>query len=329
MPAFTLQVRDVKNSLAIKSAAGLCSGSDEFMATLNEVVSRLLDRGGWWNTEFKMRLCIYNSCITWPGIVGTVNGVRSACTDHQIRNNWYDILGPLDCAWSCDRTISDSGTAATYNDISGTDGKYIRIYPTKLEDVGKTVTIFGIGPDSQPLQQKINGVWQRGVTLTLAVPFVQSAVLVQRIDSVVKEVTQANVLAYEYESSTGYQRDIALWEPTETNPQYRRSKVHGYCSIPTGCSEEDGIVRKTIEALVKLNFRDLVNDEDFVPIGNLYALKQGFQAIRLEEANQDAAAGQKWLSAVDQLNMELRDKLPGPQTTVRVNMTGRMITSPM
>ena len=325
---FTLQLRDVRNSLAIKSVAGVCTDSPEFLALVNEVVQRLLLRGGLWNTEFLLRVCIYNSCITWPRIVGTVLGVRSCCGDHQMRNNWYSIIGPRDCQWSSSYTISDQNTAATYNDISGSEGKYIRLYPTKREDVGKTVTLFGIDPGSQPLQQKINGVWQRGITLTLQIPFVQSAVLVQRIDSVVKEVTQANVLAYEYESSTGYQRDIALWEPTETHPEYRRSKVHGYCQIPTGCSESNGVTLKTIEALVKLNFYDVVNDEDFMPIGNIYALKQGLQALRLEEANQDAQAGQKWLSAVDQLNMELRSRIPGQQTMIRVNPTGRSIVSP-
>lgn len=327
--AFTLQLRDARNSLALKSIVGTCTDGEDFRALLNEAMRRLLRRGGWWNTEFLMRLCIYNGCLVWPRIVGTVLGVKTSCGDHPLRNNWYSIIGPAGCDAICDNTIYDVGTSATYNAISGSDGKYIRVYPTKLEDQNKTITLFGLDSNGQPLQEKVGGVWQRGLTLIMKVPYVQSPILISRIDSVTREQTQANVIMYEYDTTTDTQRDIALYEPTETNPQYRNSKINGYCSIPTGCSEENGIVRKTIQALVKLNFQDVVAEEDFLPIDNIDAIKFALQAIRLEEANQDEAAEIKLMKAVSELNFELRQKLPGNQTTVRVNPTGRMIYSPI
>src|SRR5262245_51118952 len=221
--AFTIQLRDARASLALKSISGVCSSDDEFLALLNEAMRRLLRRGGWWNTEFLMRLCVYNKCITWPRIVGTVLGTRFCNGSFDLRNNWWNIVGPFGCnnagpdTFRSSFTISDNGTAPIYNDLTGTSGKYIRIYPTKIQDQGKTITLFGLTTGSQPLQQLVDGRWERGLTLTLQAPYVQSTVLVRRIDSVVKEITEANVLMYEVDPTDAtLVRDIALYEPTET-----------------------------------------------------------------------------------------------------------------
>lgn len=329
--SYTLQLRDARNSIQLKNISGLCSDSDEFVSVLNEAMRRLDRRGNFFDRDRLMEFCVYNGCITWPRMVGTVLGVRPCgCDSMDIRNNWYNILGPRNCnnfraAW----VMKDHGTAPAYNDISGEDGKYIRIYPTKREDVGKTVTLFGVDGNGQPLQEKVGNIWRRGVTLTIQAPYIQSSMLIKRISSVVKEATQANIIVYEYESSTGYQRDIALYEPSETHPNYRRSIIDGFCNFPGPLEESNGVRWKKIEALVKLKFVEVSSDEDFLPISNLDAIKFAIQAIKLEEANQDDEAEVKIAKAIRELNFELRDKNPGPQTTVKINPIGRYLANPI
>ena len=280
-----------------------------------------------------MKLCIFNQCVVFPRIVGTVLGARFCSGDYQIRNQWWEIIGARNCCpnFTSTNTFADTGTTATYRELTGADtGKYIRFYITKTQDAGKEITLFGTVPGNQPIQQNIDGRWQRGYTLTLKAPYVQTPFLVSRIDSVVKQITQANVLGYEVDPDTASLRDIALYEPTETHPMYRKSTIQNYCCIPTGCSTEaNGVILKAMEILAKLNFYEVINDEDFLPMSNMDALKFAIQAIRLEEANQDQAAGLKWAEAVLELNMELREKYPGNQTVVRVRSEPRAVLSAM
>jgi len=67
---------------------------------------------------------------------------------------------------------------------------------------------------------------------------------------------------------------------------------------------------------------------DFLAISNFRALKLGIQAVKLEEANDDAAAQVKWLLAVKELNLEHDDEQPKKQEPIRINL-GRVLTNPI
>lgn len=331
---YTYTLQTAKES-ALKNIAGVCADSEQFIEYVNEAQRRLMRRGNWFDTDQVVKLCIYNGCITWPRYVSTVLGVRFSCMDDniQIRNNWFAILGPRTCSWHGSDlvTMRDAGTGPTYNDITGEDGKIIRAYIEKQADIGKTIKIFGINAATNlPLQEKdANGDWVDGITLTLAKTPAASTVLVRKITSVIKERTQGNVFLYEYDSTTGLMRDLALYEPSETNPRYRKSKIHNFCSVPSPCQESDGVRNRSMEALVKLEFIPVVVDSDWLYVDNFDALKLSIQAIRLEEANDDEAAEGKWIKAIRELNFDLRNKTPGAQTTVRIRPVGQRITSPI
>lgn len=328
--AYQYQLKDARDSLALKSIAGICTDTNEFVAILNEAMRRLNRRGNFFDTEQLARFCLHNGCITWPRYIGTILGVKfCTCSPSEIRNNWYAILGPRGCnRWMSSHTVRDNGTASTYAEITG-DGKYIRAYLMKNEDAGKAVRLYGVDSNGQPLQEKVNGAWRPGLTLRLQAPYAQTTVLVRSITSVTKDVTQGNVLLYEYDTTSATLRDIALYEPSETNPRYRRSVIDGFNCIPTACSENDGVRLRTVEVMVKLNFIDVRDDYDFLPIDNFDAIKFMIQAIRLEEANQEGQAEQKIVKAIREMNFELRDRSPGQQATIRVNMVGRQISNPI
>lgn len=329
---FQYQLSDLKANTALKTIAGTCSSTAQFLSLVNEAMRRLDRRGNFFDTEQLMRVCVYNGCITWPRFVGTVLGVKfCSCPDSVLRNNWYAMMGPRDCnyGWTGTHTIRDNGTAPTYNDITGEDGKVLRVYITAKADVGKTITFYGIDTNGQPLREKVSGVWQPGMTLTLASPYVQSTTVVKRIESVVREATQGRVYVYEYDSASDTIRDLAFYEPGETNPRYRRSFIKNFNCIPTQCGETDGVTYRSLEALVKLQFVEVVSDYDFLPIDNVDAIKLMVQAIRLEEENKDELAEVKIAKAIRELNFELRNKLPGQQSTIRINPVGRTILNPI
>lgn len=333
--AYQYTVADAKGSY-LKSIAGVCTNSQQFLDWLNEATERLMDAGNWWGTEQLAQFCLYNQCITWPRYVGTVVGVRKCGENVEIRNHWYNIIGPArGCCGSftnfeCVDVLKDVNTSPLFNDITGGNaGKLIRVYAQKRNDLGKVITIFGEDANGQPLQYKdSNNNWQMGLRIILAAPYATTTVYVRRITSVLKEVTQGNVLMYEYDPVTDLLRDIALYEPNETNPRYRRSVWSGL-HISGSCRGVDDLPLQKIEALVKLQYFPVANDNDFLLIDNFPALKFMLQCIRHEENGQTAEAGAFEQKAIRQMNLRDRDKMPSQQTAIYVDPVGNTICNPI
>lgn len=336
---------DAMNSGPLKTVAGVCSNSDTFKDLVNEVQERLWRRGNWWNSEWPVKVCIHNHCITWPRWVGTVLAMRSCDGAWDMQNRWYGMIPRESCAswempfdWmssSRRQTVAfDGGTCPIYNDITGTTGKLARYYVRNHADIGKKIKIHGLGYGNQPLQEFINGAWEDGITITAAAPFGTNSQLITKIIATPREATSGMGYLYSYDQTTQELVDLAQYEPSETNPQYRRSRVDGYCDnygrkqLVNGQSDAERRIVQ-IEALVKLQFIPAVSVNDFLFIDVIPAIKLGIQAVKLEEANQDDSARRKWLLAIDELNMEDRDKVPSQQTVVVESvMGGRAILSP-
>lgn len=340
--AYRYQLSDLKKGTLL-NIAGSCTNSDDFVDTANEVQRRLLRRGNWYDTEWIVKLCVHDGCVTWPRYVGTVLAARF-CDGiiSDVKNRWYSIIGgahalnPYQVGY--DLTFEDIGNAPTYNQVwPGDNGKLIRYYVVHDNDVGKTIKIFGKKIGGQPLQEvDANGDYVDGITITSAKPYGTSSVYVSHIDSVVREKTQGMAYLYEYDSTNDVLRDLAAYEPNETNPSYRRSRIQNFCCAPkctvtTTVSGTDYDVKTaSIQALVKLEHFDLENDSDFLLIDNYEAFKFGFQAVKLEEANDDAAAEVKWTKATRELNLQLRDKNPANSTAVRMSViNGCTILNPI
>jgi len=350
--AYQLQLSNLKQS-TVRTIAGVCADSTQFVQMANEVQRRLLRRGGWFDTEWLVKLCLSNGCVAWPRYVSTVLSARM-CDGGvaDVKNKWYSIIGGatglngsgggfgyggVDYSTWGDIVFEDNGTVPTYNRVSGTTGKLIRYYVKYHNDIGKTITLYGKKYGGQPLQHlDADGNWVDGLVITAAAPFATTTVLVTQIDAVVREATQGEARLYEYDADTDLLRDLALYEPNETNPRYRSSKISNWCGVP-GCTKTttvDDVDYQTknasIEVLVKLAHFDLVNDNDFLLIDNLDAFKFGFQAVKLEEMNDEQGAEVKWMKAVRELNLELREKNPDQQIPVFVNVIGGcVLTNPI
>jgi hypothetical protein len=213
--------------------------------------------------------------------------------------------------------------------VSGNTGKFIRYHVVKAEDYGKTITIYGKQYGGQPLQQLVNGVTENGLTITATNPMAQTTTLVTKIDSVVRQATVGMTYLYEYDPATTKLRMLAIYEPSETNPRYRRMAIPnaGNCCR----ADENGERRWQIEALVKLQFIPVVAEGDFLLISNFDALAMAIQSIKARRANDLALARESMKDAIECLNFELRNKSPSDQLAVRVNIMGSnsILTSPI
>jgi len=354
---FTYQLKNARDDSAIQKIAGVCATGNQYRDYINEATRQLMNRGGWVGQEVLMRLCTTSCDCVFPRYVGTVLGLRPACGDYiDIRNHWWAILAPnygngYGNGWG-DGVYGGWGTGAygygynasgyagylpdaidtnsvpIFNQVSGNTGKLIRYHVVNVEDLGKTITIYGKKYGGQPLQQQIDGVTVNGLTITAATPIAQTTELVTKIDSVVRQSTVSPAYLYEYDTTTGKLRMLAAYEPSETNPSYRHMRIP---SVGSCCRNDGEETRYQVEALVKLEFVPVVSDEDFLLISNFDALAMMIQSIRAREANDMQLSRTMFAAAIDELNFELRNKSPSDQLSVRVNIAGSnsILTSPI
>lgn len=316
----------------LRDIANVCPSSDDFKSLVNDATRMLMRRGNFWGTVQKVQICTYNGCITWPRFVGTVLATNVCKHPVPIWNNWFafEPIGPHDFMsgafsfsnGSCHGNVftENDGVVAVFNQIPCGSPHAIRVFPSVRADIGKQITIYGIDSNGQTVRTKVNGVWQDGVTVTLAIPFVDTPILFQSVTRISKPLTQGVVRYYQVDAANNVLLDLVSHDPSETEPVYRHSRIAG---LRSGCNNQcntdsacNGI--RSITALIKLEFQPVVLDSDLIYIENLDAVKDMVMSIREKEAGHFQQAVALEASAIHELNLQLRDKFPNTQIPVNV-----------
>lgn len=289
---------------------------------INDATRRLLIRGDWVGTVVPIHLCVKKGCVVFPRYVDKVRRINICKNAIPIKGHWYEFLqyqsrmcnsGFGWYGWlGPEAHMSMSGWTPCYSDIWA-DGRLVRVFAQYQQDIGKTVTIFGVDNNDQPLRRQNPDLsWSEGWVITIASPYGTTANYVRRIDRVAKEVTQGNVWCYAYDPVANLMEDLAVWEPSETNPTYPRYRL----SLPACCTGTECDTAKSAVALVKLKYVPVVTDTDLVLIDNIGALKLMIQAIRAEESGDRTSARGFEMDAIRELNLELADEVPDDQIPV-------------
>jgi hypothetical protein len=319
----------------IKKIAGCCPDSDDFRELCSDAVRQLLTRGNFFGSVQAIEACIYNECVVWPREVGTPLALNTCGQYVPLSNNWFRFVpvGPGGLqrdGWGWDGCNvcgningGDNGIAVVFNNVPCGQGRYIRAYPSVLADIGKTITIFGIDTNGQTIRTKdADGIWQEGVTLTLAKPFVSTPFQVREITRVLKEVTQGVVRLYQYDASADLLHDCAVYQPTEISPDYRTTKISNLNQFKQKCGSQVCNGLKSLRALVKLQHVPIEVDSDLVLIDNIDALALAIQAAKQSDGYDSDGSEKLMARAVHELNLQLRDKFPIEQTTISINPFG-------
>jgi hypothetical protein len=238
------------------------------------------------------------------------------------KNSWYEFdavlpehvnhwnrFGTFDC--NCNLALVDSGTSPVFNQIPCSLLRYLQFYITQPSDVGKTITIFGVdGNGLEILTTRSDGTIQPGLVLSLALPFVQTPTPIQRVDRIIKDVTDGPIYGYQFDGL--HKWPLATYAPSETLPDYRTSRLNcGQVCCPS-----------QISAFIKLEFVKATRPDDLILIDNLDALALGMQSAKLADAYDSQGAETMMARAVHELNLDLRNKLPIDQIPVRFSPQG-------
>jgi hypothetical protein len=153
--------------------------------------------------------------------------------------------------------------------------------------------------------QDLNGAWYDGELVNITLGGATTLHQFVSVTSVQKPVTNGTVRVWNGLTL------VAMYEPDETRPWYRRSLVTGLADTTTEPS--------TVEVLAKLRFIPVAVDTDWLSIGNGPAIKFMVMAILKEERNLPQEAAYFEAKALDELHAELKThEGAGRVSTLRV-----------
>lgn len=218
------------------------------------------------------------------------NGYLNTTTCRTRRPHWQSL------------GITDRGEYPAFRDLTEAEGgRTVRVRATNPLDAEGTVRTLIQGTDiydeiiySQNSSERVTGTY-----LTLADPFVDTAIPLKTLTGIQKDVTLGQVQYYDVDPSTGDESLILTMEPGETVAGYRRYYLSG---LPSACNPviRDSSNRPVVQVqgLVKLNLLPVSVDSDYLLIQNAEAIIAECQSARystmdLPNAKQMAFAAHK------------------------------------
>lgn len=296
----------------IPAIANLAPTDSRLTDLINEAQQRLITRGKFHNLTHRYAMCLTDGCLTLPRQVATVEAAWVCNHPILIRNQWFEYLqsgygmqGEGNCSnghcHPCGgANLIDRGFVCVFADIIGINKK-IKVYADVAEDADAKILLQGYDENNNWIRTQVSGEWVDGEYVAISNTPATSTKFFSSLVSVQKPETNGVVRLYEYDTTLATQRAIAVYEPDETRPEYRRVMIPGL----TGTGTTDDCETTPVTVIVKLNFIAAKKATDWLMIGCIPALKDMVQSVMKSENNlfQEAVAWET--KAVNELDKEL------------------------
>lgn len=271
------------------------------MTVLNEAQDRLVLAGGetgWWGGWSRMVFNVNrsdNPYITCPRDVARLIDIDVCTYPVPIQNEFYEFLeagsglqAPGGCVNSCSVPQGyDRGVFPSFLDMS--PGDVLRVYLTDLRDIGKKVLVQGDDTNNMTIYSDDGSVQTLGTYVTLASPFVDTTMALNRLTGIQKDITFGPVMIWSANLLTGDQTLILTMQPGEQTASYRRYFLNG---MPKNCCNPPGdSTTFQVTALAKMDLIPVKVDTDYLLIQSIPALKHECMAVRYSEMDTPSAAG--------------------------------------
>jgi hypothetical protein len=282
----------------------------EIFARLSDAVRLLANKGIADSLVSEIEICTCDSCITLPRDVGTVLAINVCGQPTLLQDQWfrYHINGPGSAGSNNCGVITEMGQVCTLRDpaypayltaevtSAADNNKKLRVFATRADNGQK---IFTPGPDGKLyegfLVPMIFGYPQRN-------PDVPALGRIYRIQ---KEATKDFVKLYATKTDGTSQTLVGWYEPSETEPQYRRIKTR----------HKSNVLVKYKKATLEITSMD-----DWIPLDNPEALRLACRAVkyRLDDSLDKARGFEEEASRI--LSEETAAKRPaGPRVPQIIN----------
>lgn len=272
-----------------------CNDDARVPGKVNEIQARLLPMGKWVDAYQHYRFCVRSACITLPWQLETIETCAINNYPMPIHSEWYQYIkdgyGLLD---GNTMAVEDKGSGwVAFDDVVGANKK-LRVYSDTPEAAGATILLEFWNQNKLPVRTEYpagSGTWINGerVAISQVQTNTVNFCMANGLVAVQKPVTNGNVYLYEYDTVLLTQKLLAIYEPDEVRPNYRRYVIP-YCNqdASPACSNQ------TVDVIAKRRFIPARNDNDWLIVGNPGALKMGAMALRKEENNLPGEAAIYW-----------------------------------
>lgn len=309
----------------IARVVGQCSTSSDVLAYTNEAQEMLLNRstdpvGSW----MRYQVCTgTEDCLVWPRQIRTIKAFWVCNTPGRFVSEWYEAVGfweggrgQRDSDSYSGNLLIDRGTACSFDNVIATtaEPRKIQVVAADSSDNGKKITLRYIDSNGNRKYTSIDGVVQEGEELILSTSgtLTSSNVATNGLYHVVKATTNYPVRLYSYDVNSATQSSLlAVYEPSETVPIYRRTFLPGLTDMAAcpGAESVDCTANKSVTVLARLQHVPVVVDNDPLVIGNVAALKNQVQAIIMRERHEYQAARELEDVAARELDGEIASYL--------------------
>lgn len=314
-----LILSQAQNILADYCEYGLCPTDPRVTYNINKAIERLLPRLNPDKTIARYQFDIVNNVITMPRMVKTVLGASTtypSCTGStscgpgctsilSVKSMWYEMMpgGPVGWLPCATNVLMDLGSGfSTFADPSAATPMSLRLYADIPQAVDEGfIVINGIDINGNTPFSYINSQYIPGQTLEIPMQgtpngYTDTPQQFQQIYSITKPVTQGRLRLYGVDPS-GNQTPLAVWEPDEVNPDYRR-----YLVTWVGPA-----MPSILTVLCKLRFVYQSSPYADLLITNIGALELALMAMKYEKAGSFDQATAAWKSAFEILDADTRD----------------------
>lgn len=281
-------------------------------ALINEVQERFINMPSWKGIDGTASFIPYNNQVTLPRELMTIKRAGYAGNEGAfkvpIRNQWYQfhLNGPG--IWNPNNPriafvgFEDMGDGfVTFRQSAA---PFMLRIVTDVAETGD-ITFYGFDKNGVPVYTgTAQGV---DLTLTLSGGTTTQVFGAGGLGRVVKPVTNGRVSLYSVDEDTGDQALIAIYEPGETVPSYRRYQV-------TGVVDET----RTFKALCKRAYVEAIQPNDLLVPDFLGAYKLGLMALSCESKQDIQQSEYFWGKAVAGLNAQLEEDQGDVGFTVQI-----------
>ena len=309
----------------INSALERIYNSGKWKGLLASVVfNNSQDANQWWASEPVQY-------ITLPRQFQAVLGIQfgaagSPAIPRQVFPRWQEFIaggmGQITVGASMQMAVDMGDGFVCYN--TPTEPFYVKFVPTTSDDYNKVIYFRGTDPSGAALfdqnSSNTNTYGDSFLGVTLASGGTTCPITIGSLNEVIKPITKGpvNVFAVSLVDPT-VSAQIATYEPTETNPSYKRYKL--------GASE----YVSRVNCLCKRRYVPLVDvadgDSTIVP-SNEGALKLTLMALQYEDKNDMERAEEYFNKAIQLLNAELKEDTGDPVITLQMNPLGAAMRIP-
>lgn len=246
-------------------------------------------------------LCVDGQCVTLPREVETILAVNIGGHPALGRDETFSfhLNGHGDFCTPCDWSWTNVGGFPTYRDLQ-CPGKLIAFLDSP-EDEGKELRVFGFDSENRPLRTKVGQLWQDGYLVPTIFGYAlpdSTAPEIARITSIRKAVTVANMRLSSFDNSSSSGTLLGVFEHDETEPRYRRIKLHRACN-------------SWVRMMYRRRSLELRTQRDRIYLHSRPALILAFHALKSYRQT-DIAAGVQFEAQATRLLSEKESVLTAP-----------------